>query len=339
MSDFPRAIRVLFAATALTALPGCELAEGHFGTAPGPSDAETVVFEVPAGASARSLAPSLAEAGLVTSSDNFVMYVRLSKEGGCIKAGRHRVSAAMDAGGLIEALCGVPLANDVPFTVVEGWRIREIDAALAAKGWTKPGEYTTAVADPSQYTAPFALPSVSMEGYLFPETYMVDVGKWDTKAFVQRQVDLLAERFYIPQKAQIDQSGRSFADVVIMASMLEREEPTKAQRPLVAGILWKRIDSGWNLGVDATSRYTLDKWNDRRAFLKKLRDPDDPYNTRLRGGLPPTAIGNPGMTALDAALNATDSAFWYYLHDSSGVIHPSRNVREHEAYRKKYNVY
>jgi UPF0755 protein len=334
-----RPLRALWVAAAVVVAPGCDIAKGHYGAAPGPSDAETVVFDVPAGSSVRSIAPALADAGLVTSSDNFVMYVRLTKEGSCIKAGRHKVSPAMSAHDLIEALCGVPLANDVPFTIVEGWRIREIDAALAEKGWTQPGEYTAAVADPSKFTAPFPLPASSMEGYLFPETYMVDVDKWDTTAFVQRQVDLLAERFYTPNKADIDKSGRTFAELVIMASMLEREEPTKAQRPIVAGILWKRIDSKWNLGVDATSRYTLEQWNDRRAFLKKLRDPDDPYNTRLRGGLPPTPIGNPGMTALDAALHPTESEFWYYLHDSSGVIHPSRNVQEHEAYRKKYNVY
>jgi len=332
-------LSTLVAAAALFLAPGCDLAAGHYGAAPGPADAETVVFEVPKGASARSLAPDLADAGLVGSADNFVMYVRITKQGGCIKAGRHNVSPAMDAGTLIDALCGVPLANDEPFTIVEGWRIREIDAALAEKGWTQPGEYKAAVSDPSKFTAPFPLPATSMEGYLFPETYMVTVDKWDTHAFVQRQLDLLAERFYTPNKADIDQSGRTFAEVVIMASMLEREEPTKKQRPIVAGILWKRIDNKWNLGVDATSRYTLDKWNDRRAFLKKLRDPEDPYNTRLRGGLPPTAIGNPGMTALDAALHPTGSEFWYYLHDSQGVIHPSRNVQEHEAYRKKYNVY
>ncbi|HCH62552.1 MAG TPA: endolytic transglycosylase MltG [Deltaproteobacteria bacterium] len=335
----PQFSRASLALTLLVSLSGCDLAKAHFGAAPGPANADPVVFEVPAGSSARGLAPALEAIGLVGSADNFVMYVRLTKEGGCIKAGRHEVSASMDAGDLITALCGVPLANDVPFTVVEGWRIREIDAALAEKGWTKPGEYSAAVADPGQYTAPFPLPATSIEGYLFPETYMVDAEKWDTKGFVQRQIDLLAERFYTPNRSALESSGRSFAEVVIMASMLEREEPTKAQRPLVAGILWKRIDSQWNLGVDATSRYTLDKWNDRRAFLKKLRDPSDRYNTRLRGGLPPTAIGNPGMTALDAALHPTKSEFWYYLHDSSGVIHPSRNVGEHEAYRKKYNVY
>ena len=339
MTNPKRILAAAVTAALSVLLPGCDLAASHYGAAPGPADAETVVFDVQKGASARSLAPALADAGLVTSADSFVMYVRITKQGGCIKAGRHTVSPAMDASSLIEALCGVPLANDEPFTIVEGWRIREIDAALATKGWTQPGEYAAAVADPGIYTAAFPLPKTSMEGYLFPETYMVTVDKWDTKQFVQRQLDLLAERFYTPNKAAIDASGRTFGEVVIMASMLEREEPTKAQRPLVAGILWKRIDHKWNLGVDATSRYTLEKWNDRRAFLKKLRDPNDPYNTRLRGGLPPTAIGNPGMTALEAALNPTESEFWYYLHDSAGVIHPGRNVAEHEAYRKKYDVY
>ncbi len=336
--EFRMSARFLLVPSLLT-LPGCNVLADYFGAARGPANADLVIFEVPQGSSARGLAPALADAGVVTSADNFVNYLRVTKAGSCIKAGRHKVSAAMDAAAIIEALCGVPLPNDVPFTVVEGWRIREIDAALAEKGFTKPGEYAAAVANPAQFKAPFPLPSASLEGYLFPETYMVDPEKWDTHMFVQRQLDLLADRFYVPQKATIDASGRSFGDLVIMASMLEREEPTPAQRPVVAGILWKRLDSGWNLGVDATSRYTLAEWNDRKAFLKQLRDPSDPYNSRLRGGLPPTAIGNPGLTALNAALSPTQSEFWYYLHDSAGVIHPSRSVEEHERYRKQYNVY
>lgn len=335
-----KTLRIALFAVLAAGLAACDPA-AHFGAAPGPADAPVQVFTVPQGTSARSLAPSLEEAGLVSSASDFVMYVRITKEGGCIKAGRHEVSPAMSAGELIEGLCGAPMPNDTPFTVVEGWRIREIDAALVQKGFTKPGEYTAAVADASQYTAPFPLPEGDgLEGYLFPETYMVSLDKpWSTHDFVQRQIDMLGDRFYTPHKDSIEASGRTFAEIVVMASMLEREEPTPSQRPLVAGILWKRIDSGWNLGVDATSRYTLDKWNDRKAFLKKLRDPSDPYNTRLRQGLPPTPIGNPGLTALEAATNPTDSEFWYYLHDGRGVLHPSRNQAEHEAYRRKYNVY
>ena len=156
---------------------------------------------------------------------------------------------------------------------------------------------------------------------------------------MQRQLDTLNKNFYTPNKAKIEKSKRSFHEIIIMASMLEREEPTVKQRPLVSGIIWKRLDNNWNLGIDATSRYTLDVWNDRKAFLKKLRDPKDPYNTRKRPGLPPTPIGNASVLSLEAALNPIDSEYWFYLHDAQQILRPARNAREHERNRKKYNVY
>ncbi len=324
---------------ALSLLTGCSLVADHLGAPADPDQTDTVVFEVPAGASARSLAPALEAAGLIGSASDFVNWMRITKEGGCIKAGRHNVSASMDAHSLVEALCGVPIPNDEPFTVVEGWRIREIDEALTAKGWIQAGEYAALARSPGRFNAPFNLPEDSLEGYLYPETYMVDPSKWDTAGFIQRQVDLFTTTFYNPHADAIAASPRSLHDLVVMASMLEREEPKPAQRPMVAGILWKRLDNAWNLGVDATSRYTLAEWNDRKAFLVQLRDPNDPYNTRLRGGLPPTAIGNPALPSLQAALAPTESEYWYYLHDSDKVLHPSRSVAEHEAYRKQYNVY
>jgi len=323
----------------LLALAGCAPLADHYGAPADPADHGEVVFTVPGGSSARGLAPRLEEAGLVSAADDYVMWLRLTDAGGCIKAGRHKLRPDMDAATLTDALCGAPLPEDIPFTIVEGWRIKEIDEALTKNGWIKAGEYAKLAGQPGQFTAPFGLPEASLEGYLFPETYMVIPDKWDTKAFIQRQIDMLAERFYTPNSADIKASKRSFNELVIMASMLEREEPKPSQRPMVAGILWKRIDSGWNLGVDATSRYTLDQWNDRKAFLKKLRDPNDPYNSRLRPGLPPTAIGNPSVPSLEAALRPTESEYWYYLHDEGGTIHPSKDEAGHEAYRKQYNVY
>ncbi len=316
---------------------GCSILAGLNGAPADPSDATEVVVEVPNGANARSMGPVLASAGVIDDADSFVWYVRINKEGGCIKAGDHAVSRSMSHGEIIEALCGAPIVDTEPFTVLEGWRIREIDAALAKKGLTQPGEYAALARTPSAFRAPYPLPPDSLEGYLFPETYMVERDRFDTRAFIQRQLNLFNERFMA--KHQDGFGKRSLEEVVIMASMIVREEPTHEQRPMVAGILWKRIDSGWNLGVDATSRYTLPKWNDRRAFLKKLRDPTDPYNTRLKQGLPPTAIGNPDISSLEAAAAPTKSPYWYYLHDSDGVLHPSRSVGEHERYRKKYNVY
>ncbi len=328
-------------ALSLVGLPlmGCQAIADHYGAAADPSDATEHIFEVPSGTTPRGLGAHLERAGIVSSADDFTMYVRVTREGGCLKAGRFGLKRSMSAGEILSTVCGVPLADEEPFAVIEGWRIREIDAALAEKGWITAGEYAAAATDPSRFTARFTLPTDTLEGYLFPETYMVEPDRWDTEGFIQRQLDLLAERFATPRSEEISGGSRSLADVVIMASLLEREEPSKPNRPLVAGILWKRLDDRWHLGVDATSRYTLAKWNDRGAFLKKLRDPKDPYNTRLRPGLPPTPIGSPGLASLEAALAPTESEFWFYLHDSKGKIHPSRNQREHEAYRRKYNVY
>jgi UPF0755 protein len=318
-------------------LLSCTLVADRLGEPKDPGDRTEHVFTVPKGATARALGNSLEAEGLVADADSFRFYVRWKGEGGCIKAGRFRLRPDMSASTILETLCGAPLPEDVPFTVVEGWRIREIDAAIAAAGLAPAGAYLAATGDASQYTAPFALPAGSLEGYLFPETYNVTPDRFEVAPFVQRQLDKLAERFYLPHKSDID-AGRGMADLVIMASLLEREEPTPAQRKVVAGILWKRLDHGWKLGVDATSRYTLPEWNDRSAFLDRLRDPSDPYNTRMRDGLPPTAIGNAGIVSLEAALAPVESEYWYYLHDADRNLHPGRNAAEHEALRRKYNV-
>lgn len=314
----------------LLLLSACDLT-----SAPDPAATDEVMFEVPKGATARGLADDLVAAGLVRDGWRWEWFLRTDGDGSCLKAGKHRVKRSMPAPDLLAALCGPPVPDDVAFTIPEGWRARDIDAALAAKGWMQAGAYLAVVENPQGYTASFPLPTDTLEGYLYPETYRITPDRFDPHGFVQRQLDTFGERF--PEaKGTLT---RPLDDIVTMASLIEREEPSPANRPLIAGILWKRIDSGWNLGVDASSRYTLDDWNDRGAFMKKLRDPADPWNTRLRPGLPQTPIGNPGAVALQAAANPVASEFWYYLHDDTQTLHPSRNVAEHEAYRRKYNVY
>jgi UPF0755 protein len=303
-----------------------------------PPDAPAVTFVVPKGASGRGLGPLLASQGLIR--DARLWQWHLFRRGHFApKAGRHKVSPAMTVAELATALEGTPLAEDKPFVVIEGWRLRDTDEALAAAGLINPGAYISAARHPERFTAPFPLPTDSLEGYLYPETYRVVPGAFDVQALIQRQLDTFAERFYLPHKEALARGGRTLHEVVVMASMLEREEPVPEQRPLVAGILWKRIDKGMALGVDATSRYELPEWNDRQAFLKRLRDPEDPWNTRHRKGLPPGPIGAPTVASLQAALAPKPSEFWYYLHDAERRLHPSRNGEEHEALRRKYNVY
>ena len=309
--------------------------------APAPGgDSSEFELEVAPGSTMNGLGPVLVEAGLAPSEFKWKWYLR-SADGSCLKAGRFLLRRDMSMAEVRETLCGAPLADDVAFTVVEGWRLRDIDATLVEKGWIDAGEFVAAASEMSA-DAPFEMPSdaVTYEGYLYPDTYMVSPPpRFVPNMLIERQLEGFKTRFLDVNQAAIEGGDRSLHAIVTMASMLEREEPTDSNRARVAGILWKRIDNGWQLGVDATSRYELENWNDRRAFLVKLRDPDDPYNTRVKLGLPPTPIGNPSITALNAAVSPEESEYWFYLHDGDGVFHGGRDAREHEANRRRYNVY
>ncbi|MFT3711033.1 MAG: endolytic transglycosylase MltG [Archangium sp.] len=305
--------------------------------APGSGSAE-IEFEVPKGATARGVGTLLEKNGLIESHTVW-RYVVWKRGGVSLKAGKFKLSQALSPMDLAAALEKPPLAEDEPFAVLEGWRIRDVDAALVAAGRSEAGAYIKAASSRVGYTVPFTLPDGVLEGYLYPETYMLPKGRIDSHQLVQKQLDQFNARVFTPLQNELKGYKRSLHEIVTMASMLEREEPTPSNRPLVAGILWKRIDLGYPLGVDATSRYELPEWNDRSAFLVKLRDRDDPYNTRHKKGLPPTPIGAPTQASIEAALRPTESEFLYYLHDAQKQLHPSRNAEEHEALRKKYDVY
>lgn len=334
--------RVVIALAALSLVVGLSFSAGFvvFNNrvqAPGPGQGP-LRLTVPKGASAASVGRQLQKQGLLGS--QWTWRFLLKQRGGLkLKAGRFDLDKSMSLAAIADALEQSPIAEDHPLKVLEGWRLSDTDAALADQGWIQAGEYIAAAHQIAHFKAPFPLPETGLEGYLYPETYAINPQGFKIDWLIQRQLDTFVRRFYQPHAAEIKASGRSLSDLVIMASMLEREEPTPAQRSVVAGILWKRIDHDTPLGVDATSRYSLALWNDRKAFLKKLRDPDDPYNSRLRKGLPPTPIGAPTVQSLVAALRPTPGPYWYYLHDANKVLHPSRNAAEHEALRKKYQVY
>lgn len=297
-----------------------------------------VELDVPKGANARTVAAQLEKAELIE--DTLVFrYVVWRRGGLSLKAGHFKFPHTASPFELATLLETPPLAEDEPFVVVEGWRLRDVDEALVAAGRAERGAYLKAASSNKGYTAPFTMPDGSLEGYLYPETYKLPKGHIDARQLVQKQLEQFAARVFTPNEADIKASKRTLHELVTMASMLEREEPTPSNRPLVAGILWKRIDRGFPLGVDATSRYELASWNDRSAFLVKLRDVNDPYNSRHRKGLPPTPIGAPTLASFEAALRPTVSDYLYYLHDSDKKLHPSHDAAEHEALRKQYDIY
>jgi len=174
--------------------------------------------------------------------------------------------------------------------------------------------------------------SKEKEGYLFPDTYRFppnvtarDVARTMEKNFFTKTAEIQGE---------IEAFGRSLHDVVIMASLLEREARTMETRRTIAGILWKRLEQDMLLQVDAVFVYILGKGSSELT-LDDLAI-DSPYNTYKYTGLPPTPIANPGLDALRAAVTPIQTDYFYFLSDNEGRMHYAATFDEHKENKVRY---
>jgi UPF0755 protein len=160
------------------------------------------------------------------------------------------------------------------------------------------------------------------EGYLFPDTY-----NFLPDTDVETIIDVMKSTFDTKIKSlelEITKSKRTLKDIIIMASLIEKEATGNIEeKKIVSGVLWKRLDQGMLLQVDAPFQYIHGVV--RAADLRK----DGPYNTYTRLGLTPTPIGNPGLDSIIAALEPTSTRYYYYLHGKDGLIRYGVNYNQH----------
>lgn len=171
----------------------------------------------------------------------------------------------------------------------------------------------------------------SQEGYFFPDTYF-----FLPNATERTVIEAMRQNFDTQTAtitAAVATSGRSLSDVVIMASILEREGRNLQDRRMIAGVLWRRLRLDMPLQADATMIYTLQRG---QAITPKVLATDSPYNTYLHKGLPPTAIGSPSLSSLAAAAEPIDKGYLFYLADSAGVTHYSKTYAGQLANERRY---
>jgi UPF0755 protein len=170
------------------------------------------------------------------------------------------------------------------------------------------------------------------EGYLFPDTYyFLPNAREDTVIQAMRQN---FDQKIAAIQPQIASSTHSLSDLVIMASILEREAYNTQDRKMIAGVLWNRLTRGMPLQVDAAFSYTIGKG----TFQLTMKDltTDSPYNTYLNKGLPPTPIGSPSLDSLLAAATPIKSSYLYFLADQNGITHYCKNYECQLANKQKY---
>jgi len=233
----------------------------------------------------------------------------------------------------------------IRLTILEGRSIYDIDEALARKNYITPGDYIAYVTNREnivtlQNTYSFLLPStlnlspITLEGFLYPDTYHVDKNRPLIPQLVSKQLQTFQSRV----RSKLD-NPTDFYKTTILASVVEKEERNPANKATVAGIFFKRLEIWMRIDADITLCYGLKTSYTSctpSLIARSISDKKNIYNTRVHGGIPPTPICNPSRESFNAVINPQNSDYLYYLHDMKGNIHYGRTLEEHNANKKKY---
>lgn len=290
------------------------LVYSFFVRAPNQFPAGQLIF-IEEGSSVTEVARTLEEKRVVSSSGMFGILARLS---GGVRSGAYSFEQRLTVFSvwrrIVEGKTGAPL---IRVTIPEGATTRDMALLFEEMIPHFDVEHFREIARPK-------------EGYLFPDTYIVAPGVSE-----EALVELMEKTFFekiVEIQPEIDAFGRPLEEVVVMASLLEKEARRFETRQIVAGILWKRIAIGMPLQVDAVFGYILDTDTFNPTFA--TLDINSPYNTYKNLGLPPGAIANPGLDALRAAATPVETPYLYYLTGKDGRMHYGRTFDEHVANRR-----
>ena len=288
-----------------------------------PKNKESTIFVVQKGDGVKEISNELKEKGLIKSSVVFFLLVKQLGIDKKIEVGDFRLSPSMTAQEIAENLTHGTL--DIWVTVPEGKRATEIAEILKEKIPTYNSSWSNAL--------------VGNEGYLFPDTYLIP-----KDADIEMIMNQMRGNFDV-KYATLGTTNTKLTkeEIVILASLIEREAITDAEKPIIAGILLNRLNAAMPLQVDSTIQYAKGKNPKTKKWwepvvLEEYESIRSDYNTYLFPGLPPGPISNPGLVALAATVNPADTDYLYYLHDKNRKIRYAKTLNEHNANIEKFGL-
>ncbi|MBN1222939.1 MAG: endolytic transglycosylase MltG [Candidatus Aminicenantes bacterium] len=296
-------------------------------------EAETV-FEVQKGESARDIAQNLRERGMIRREWAFILGYKLFFAPRSLKAGEYAFRFPCSTKNVLEQITNGEVILH-PVTVPEGLtRLETAEQIQSQTGITRESfllssEETSLIEDLDTQAG-------DLEGYLYPETYNFVKG-FGARDLVVAMVSQFREVFSTQWQNTAVDLGLTIRDVVILASLIEKETSVAAERSLVSAVFHNRLKRGMKLDCDPTIIYVLKQ---EGRFKDRLRSKDlqldSPYNTYLYSGLPPGPIANPGKESLWAALNPAKVDYLYFVSKNDGSHHFSPTFREHQNAVLKY---
>ena len=283
-----------------------------------------VLFEVRKGESLRAIATRLEEHGLVRDARATTWWARLRGKAGELHAGQYWLSPALSPGEIIDRIASGRVAT-WEVVIPEGLTAAEIGDRLAARGIVDVREFSAAVADP-ELARELGIPAKSLEGYLFPETYRLPRGRTGPEV-----VRVLVEQFraaWRQVEARAAERGLAMHEVVILASIVEKETGAPNERPMIASVFANRLRKGMRLESDPTVIYGVTAF-DGNLRRTDLDDTANLYNTYQHTGLPPGPISNPGLDALRAVIDPAESNLLYFVSRNDGTHEFSETYAKH----------
>jgi UPF0755 protein len=305
-------------------LVGVVFAALQAGCSAGPRSPQRIV--IPPGTPFRAAADSLANHGIVRFPRLFTWYASLTRRDRAIRAGTYQFTSRHSWNELLGDLAagrGLLLSVTIP----EGWNLGRIVPQLAHVLGVPEDSVQAAVSD-SALRRRLDVPTPSIEGYLFPDTYLFAPG-----ATARDAVRMMVERFEQVWKPEWTERGRAMAmtrhDLVTLAAIIETEARVPAERPIISAVYHNRLKIGMRLQADPTVQYALGR-HVERALYKDLAV-DSRYNTYRHAGLPPGPIASPGAPSMDAAANPANVPYLYFVAHPDGHHEFRRTFREHAA--------
>ncbi len=323
-----------------TALSGGFVYDAYFKQ---PEDgANSVSFQIEEGENVKTIGARLHEEGLVNSLFFFKTYIRVSATGGSFKPGTFDLQEGMNYRSIVRTLSHTEV-EEVQITIPEGFTLKQIgERARETFPDITEEQWSTAVGGTSPFeTHEFIIVAkkpddVDLEGYLFPDTYRFfpDV---TAEEIVTRMLETMQVKFTgasVPSDPDATEVTMNTHQILTLASIIEREVRGADDMKIVAGIFLSRIEIGMPLQADSTISYYLGKTS-AELTTDDLRA-DEPFNTYTRVGLPPGPISNPGLNAITAVLNPTETGYLYFLTADDGAVIYASTFDEHIANKWKY---
>lgn len=305
---------------------------------------EPVSIIIPEGSTATQIANILEDNDVINNAILFKLFLKKDDIGAEFKPGKYSMKTDMEYSDIVDMLHEGPPITYIDITIPEGWTAKQIAERLSANTNVDGDEYLQLVANGSALVEyPFMTsnnaPTRNLEGYLFPQTYRAEKKDINAGDFLNMQLAEFQKMTDPLPWTNAQGLGRTPYEIIIIASLIERETIVADERPLVASVIYNRLKTNMRLQIDATVQYALPVWKDRLT-LQDLAI-ESPYNTYKITGLPPSPICNPSLSSIEAALTpaTTENIFYVLSNDNSGRHVFTKTYPEFLAAKQRYEEY